>query len=112
SSDRNGCFTTKLSNVSMVCICITRFLSLFWTAIRSVILHSAFHDGVDLLSQKLFACGLQPLHQDLSNTLHQFVAKTGITLGGDQEVSAVQDNGGGRFQGATLEVPDEGRKQP
>jgi len=93
-------------------VCITTFLSLFWTAIRSVILPSAFHDGLDLLSQELFARGLQPLHQDLGNTLHQVLSKTGITLSSNQEVIAVQDNGGGRYQDARLKVPDEGRKQP
>ncbi len=74
--------------------------------------HSALHDGFDLLLQELFARGLQPLNQDLSDTLHQFVTKIAVTLGSNQEMGAVQDDPSGWFQSARLEVPDERRKQP
>ncbi len=74
--------------------------------------HSALHDGFGLLPQELFAGGLQPMNQDLSDTLHQFVTKIAVTLSGDHEMGAVQDDCSGGFQSARLEVPDERREQP
>jgi len=65
-----------------------------------------------VLHQELFARGLQPMNQDLSDTLHQFVTQIAVTLGSDQEMGAVQDDCFRGFQSARLEVPDERREQP
>src|SRR6266498_4275331 len=67
------------------------FSSMLVPLIPSAMCHSALHDGFDLLPQELFAGGLQPMNQDLSDTLHQFVTKIAVTLSGDHEMGAVQD---------------------
>ena len=65
-----------------------------------------------MLPQELFARRLQPLNQDLGNTLHEFVTKIAVTLGSGQEMGAVQHDHSGVFQSARLEMPDERREQP